>query len=296
MAERVLVTGANGFTGRYMVERLRQQGCEVLQLDARIEPGQPDQHLCDLCDREQTHRLLEQLQPDRVVHLAGIAFVGHPNIDAIYRINIVATHHLLSALAKLPRPPAKVLLASSANVYGNSLHDPIDEATPPNPANDYAVSKLAMEQMALLWCERLPIDLVRPFNYTGVGQSDCFLLPKIVNHFRQGATEIELGNLQVARDFSDVRTVVDAYARLLQVPAAATVYNVCSGHATYLSEVLQMMEEIAGYRVTVRQVKRYSRRNEVERLRGSNSRLVEAIGPLRETALQETLRWMYAAA
>ena len=120
----------------------------------------------------------------------------------------------------------------------------LDETTPPAPSNDYAVSKLAMEYMARLYESRLPIVITRPFNTIGVGQSDSFLIPKIISHTRKRATLIELGNLDVARDFSDVRIVVQLYQRLLDTPAAVgQTFNVCSGKAWTLNEVLAKVRE-----------------------------------------------------
>jgi nucleoside-diphosphate-sugar epimerase len=188
-----------------------------------------------------------------------------------------------------------VLLASSANVYGNAVVDPITEDVPPAPANDYAVSKLAMEHAARLHAGRLPIIIVRPFNYTGVGQAPHFLLPKIVDHFRRGARRIELGNLDVARDFSDVRDVVVIYRRLIERAPPGTLVNVCSGAAYSLSDVLDLMAGIAGYRIDVTVNPAFVRANEVRRLAGDTSRLQQLVGPMERTPLAATLRWMYEA-
>lgn len=285
-----LVTGARGFTGRYMVQRLEQAGYRVVGLAHEEGPGVVG---CDLLDRERLHSVVAEAAPDVVVHLAAIAFVAHGDVDAIYRTNVVGTRHLLEALAALPSVPRAVLLASSANVYGNAAVDPIDESVPPAPANDYAVSKVAMEHMARLWMDQLPIVIARPFNYTGVGQADHFLLPKIVKHFREGKKEIELGNLDVARDFSDVRAVVDAYSRLLESAPSAEAINICSGVATPLEEVIRLMSEIAGYTIDVKVNPAFVRKNEVKSLRGSNAKLIDTIGEMEVIPLKNTLRLMY---
>jgi GDP-6-deoxy-D-talose 4-dehydrogenase len=219
--------------------------------------------------------------------------VAHGDVDAIYRTNVVGTRHLLESLAALPRRPGAVLLASSANVYGNSDQERLDESVLPSPANDYAVSKLAMEYMARLWSDRLPIILTRPFNYTGVGQSEVFLLPKIVGHFQRGERRIELGNIHVARDFQDVRFVADAYVRLLSTAASGKTVNICSGASVSLSEVINMMETIAGYQIGVEVNPAFVRANEVARLTGDNALLRELIGPLDVIPLRSTLEWMY---
>jgi nucleoside-diphosphate-sugar epimerase len=233
-----------------------------------------------------------------VVHLAGIAFVAHANVDLIYQVNVMGSRNLLEALAASTHRPSAVLLASSANIYGNADVPVIDERQAPAPANDYAVSKLAMEYMARLWMDRLPIILARPFNYTGVGQADNFLLPKIVSHFRRGAREIELGNLAIARDFSDVRSVVRSYRGLLANAAQAwsnPAFNICSGHSTSLHSVIGMMEEIAGYKMTVKVNPAFVRSNDVMTLTGSRAKLDEAIGPVEQVPLADTLAWMYRA-
>jgi len=237
------------------------------------------------------------VRPDVVAHLAAIAFVGHGDVEHIYRVNVAGTRNLLEALAGLEKKPSAVLLASSANVYGNTDVGIINEDVPAAPANDYAVSKLAMEYMARLWQDKLPLIVVRPFNYTGVGQHENFLLPKIVSHFRRNAADIELGNLHVWRDFSDVRMVAASYRKLLAAgPAVAgQAFNICSGHGYSLGEALDMMADIAGYKINVHVNPAFVRANEVVRLVGDNRRLVAATGVLATVPLADTLRWMYSA-
>lgn len=285
--KRVLVTGTSGFTGRYLVDLLQAQGCHVLRLDDATA-GTP----VDLLDRAALHTAVQQLQPELVVHLAAISFVAHGDADEIYRVNIVGTRNLLEALAQLPVTPAHVLLASSANVYGNAGGE-LDEQAPLSPQNDYAVSKMAMESMAQLWNERLPITLVRPFNYTGVGQSERFLIPKIVSHFQRRAEVIELGNLDVSRDFYDVRRVVDVYSRLLALPGAGEVYNVCSGVEWTLDRVIETLRELSGHNIEVRVNPDFVRANEVKSLRGSNKKLLDKVGVLSPFDFSSTLAWMY---
>lgn len=296
----VLVTGGDGFTGRYLVDALARDGHDVhvmvrraIRADDRLAKQCADRiHIADLADRAGLARIAEEVQPHHVIHLAAIAFVAHDDVDSIYRTNIVGSRNLLEAVARTPLPPRSILLASSANVYGNANAEVVDESVAPAPANDYAVSKLAMEYMARTWADRLPIQIVRPFNYTGVGQGESFLIPKIVAHFKRRAPVLELGNLDVERDFSDVRTVVDCYRRVIEAGIAGVLLNVCSGRGTTLREVLDMATDITGHRPEIRINPAFVRANEVRRLVGSRDRLELAIGPVRGPDMRETLEWM----
>jgi nucleoside-diphosphate-sugar epimerase len=293
--KRALITGLRGFTGYYMARELSAAGYEVYGTVLPGEPTGPDIFAVDLLDRSSVAAAVEQVRPDVVVHLAAIAFVAHNDADQMYRVNVVGTRNLLEALAAGSHKPSSVLLASSANIYGNARVPVIDESVAPNPANDYAVSKLAMEYMARLWMDKLPIVIARPFNYTGVGQTENFLLPKIVSHFRKEARRIELGNLAIARDFSDVRTVARSYRRLLAAAPSGEAFNVCSGQPHSLESLIDMMSEIAGYRIEVHVNPAFVRANEVLTLTGSNAKLAGVIGKIAPTPLLETLRWMYTA-
>ena len=293
----MLITGVAGFTGRYLAPKLAEAGYEVHgAIHAQDDPavtGAARLHRVDIGDARAVTRLIAEVAPAKVVHLAAIAFVAHSDVAEMYRANVVGTRNLLDALASGSTPPDAVLLASSANIYGNARAAVLDEATPPAPANDYGVTKATAEMIAGMYANRLPLIVARPFNYTGRGQSEQFLIPKIVSHVRRRADEIELGNLDVARDFSDVRGVVDAYARLLESPRAiGETFNTCSGRATALSEVIQLASRLSGHELKVRVNPAFVRADEVKTLRGSAAKIEGVIGPLAMPSLEETLRWM----
>lgn len=290
--QRALITGIRGFTGRYLAQELEAAGYQVFGTAHGAEAQGDGIYGVDLSDRHRLQEIMAEVQPDVIAHLAAISFVAHGDAEAIYRVNVVGTRNVLEAAASVSYRPSAVLVASSANIYGNTTTEVIAETEPAMPANDYAVSKLAMEHVARLWMDKLPIIVTRPFNYTGVGQAENFLLPKIISHYRQGLRHIELGNLDVARDFSDVRTVVRAYLRLLQQAPAGRTVNICSGHAHSLREILTMAAQIAGYTIDVSVNPAFVRANEVHRLMGNPSLLRDTIGELPSIALSDTLTWM----
>ena len=211
------MTGAEGFTGQHFFPMAQLAEHEVHCLKA------------DLTNVNALQEEVQAVRPELVVHLAAISFVGHADISAFYKINVIGTINLLDALVSLPSQPKRVLLASSANIYGNCEQSPIAENQHPAPVNHYATSKLAMEYMARTYLDLLPIFFTRPFNYVGLGQAGSFVIPKLVSHFVKKAEVIELGNLNVEREFNDVRFVCDAYLRLLDAAEPGEVYNICSG-------------------------------------------------------------------
>lgn len=290
---RVLVTGANGFTGVWLQRELEASGYEVVGT-CFADPA-AGQRVLDITSPADCVSVVEDVRPDYVIHLAAISFVQHADATDFHQVNVLGTTHLLDALAGAATSPAKVLLASSANIYGNVDGVALTEDQPPAPANHYAVSKLTMEQMAMAYFERLPIVMTRPFNYTGIGQSASFLVPKIVSHFASGARTIELGNTEIARDFSDVRMVANAYRRLIESPFRGRTFNICTGVAISLHEIIVMMEEIAGYTIDVHVNPEFVRSNDVLQLTGDPRALIDAIGPIAPIPFRETLKGMYDA-
>ncbi|NEX64480.1 GDP-mannose 4,6-dehydratase [Noviherbaspirillum galbum] len=290
---RVLLTGANGFTGKYVRAELIDSGYDVV--DAIVGAPRNDHEVTlDITSPDNCRRVMETVRPDYLVHLAAISFVAHADAEALYRVNVIGTLNLLEAMADAGLSPRRILVASSANVYGNATSGVIRESQPPQPVNHYATSKLAMEHMVRIWSDRMPIVITRPFNYTGVGQEPHFLVPKIVSHFVRRAPVIELGNLDVERDFSDVRMVAAAYHGLLEQDAAAgQIVNVCSGHPYSLKNIIEMMQAIAGYEIEVRVNPAFVRQSEVKTLVGSPDKLQSLVGNLKRFPLDDTLRWMY---
>ena len=289
----VLITGLHGFTGEHLAAALRLRGARVVGL-VQGTPRSADELACDLTDNQAVNAAVAQLRPTHVVHLAAQSFVGHADARAFYDVNVFGTLNLLEALAALDTPPTKVLIASSSNVYGTPGVEILDESICPAPVNHYGCSKLAMEHMVRTWFERLPIIITRPFNYTGLGQDERFLIPKIVAHFRRGAPVIELGNLDVARDFSDVRDITSAYVGLLGSGIHSALFNVCSGKAVALRQVLNMMGEMTGHAIDVRVNPEFVRANEIPVLCGSHGRLTSAVGFAPRHRLVDTLNWMLA--
>lgn len=290
-----LVTGASGFTGQYMVEALENQGFQVVGLGNH--PTAADQTLaCDLTDAAAVKECVERVKPNWVIHLAALSFVGHEDQRAFYDVNVFGTLNLLQALAELNTPPDRILVASSANVYGTPDVGVIDESACPAPVNHYACSKLAMEHMVANWFERLPIVITRPFNYTGPHQHTRFLVPKIVDHFARQSSTIELGNIDVSRDFSDVRDVVRAYMALLEADIKGTVVNISSGTDTALRTIIEKVGALAGYEIDIQVNPAFVRKNEIPRLCGSNQRLRELTGWQPKYNLDTTLNDMLEAA
>ncbi len=292
---KILITGINGFTGHYLAEAFKVKGYEVYGLAQFVNRPGDGIYSCDLLDRQKLSTLISQFKPDLVAHLAGTTYVGHHNPEEFYRVNVIGTTNLLEALTQPGLKSPRVLIASSANIYGTPALEVLSEEVPPAPVNHYAASKVAMEHMVRTWFDKLPIIITRPFNYTGVGQEEKFLIPKIIGHFKRKEKVIELGNLDISRDFSDVRDVATAYVRLLESDVRSVSVNICSGHDISLKKIIQDANKIAGYNIDVRVNPDFVRTNEIRQLHGDNAYLKQLIGDHSLIPFKDTLQWMYEA-
>ena len=283
MSKSILLTGADGFTGQHFSKSASERGYFVYPLTS------------DLVNKDEIASELSGKTFDYVVHLAAISAVTHADELALYQVNLLGTLNLLQVVASLASTPEKIIIASSANIYGNAPESPIYELAAPAPVNHYAMSKLAMELMLEKFQAKLPLVAVRPFNYTGVGQDERFVIPKLVNHFKQRKACVELGNISVEREFNDVRTVCDTYLELLIHGKAHEAYNVCSGTTYSLTQVVEILTGLTGHELELRINPDFVRENEVHRLCGNPAKLEACLGALKHRTLDDTLQWMLSS-
>jgi GDP-4-dehydro-6-deoxy-D-mannose reductase len=291
---RALITGGKGFVGQWLAAHLKDQGDEVAVIDLET----------DVADGTAVRRVLHDVAPDAIYHLAAMTHVGESWEDPsqVLRVNVLGTAEVLAAARTLPQ--ARVLVVSSAEVYGvvGPEQLPLGESTPTAPASPYAASKLAAEAVALqAWRGyRQPVIVVRPFNHIGPGQSPNFFVPalakRIVEARRSGAGSLRVGTLTTRRDFTDVRDVVVAYRLLIEKGAPGDVYNVCSGRDVAMSDVAAQLLALAGADLTLETDPELVRPVDVPVLRGDAGRLHAATGwqpsiPLATTLADVLTSW-----
>lgn len=298
---RIGVTGSGGFAGRWLSEELRRAGHEVIGAD-RAE--------VDVRDRTAVGRWLRAVRPDAIAHLAAVSFGPDAAADEATALDVNAggTRALLDAALALPVPPA-VLVTGSADVYTPPPDDrALDEGWPVGPVSPYGRSKLAQEHAALAVAARhdLRLAVTRAFNHTGPRQRREFVVPALARRVAEVAAGrngvVTVGNLDVRRDFSDVRDVVVAYRLVLEalaggiLPPGGTVLNVASGHARSIREVLAALCAIAGAEADAVVDPRLVRTADPPVIRGDASRLRATTGWRPRIAWEQTLADVYAEA
>ena len=262
---KILITGANGFTGQHFAKFAHDAGYETISLTSNLN------------DIPSIELEVIEANADFIAHFAGISFVPSKDQEAFYRVHALGTSNLLNAALKQANLPKKILLASSATVYGNSINLLSDEKQDLSPIDHYAISKVAMEEMAKTYYQSLPIVVARPFNYTGPGQKENFLIPKLIQHFSEKKSIIELGNLEIEREFNDIQTICFAYLSLLEFGEKSETYNVCSGHARSLKLVLDTLIEMTGHSIEIKVNPDFVRANEIRRMCGNPSKLISLL-------------------
>jgi GDP-4-dehydro-6-deoxy-D-mannose reductase len=303
---RALVTGASGFVGRYLVSALRRQGDEVLACGGPHDDGS-DFFPIDLGDSDSLRAALEAARPNVIFHLAAQTFVPQSLRSPIesYEVNALGSARLAEAVRAYDADPSpRIVFAGSAEVYGirDPNEYPLREGLDLRPANPYGASKAAAEAFLLSGARSFGLDVVvaRAFNHIGPNQSERFVVASLAAQLARiaggGEPQMYVGSLSSARDFLDVRDVVEAYLALARRGEGAQVYNVCSGRAVTIRDVLRELISIARVPVEVREDPERMRASETPLSVGSPAKLSKATGWQPKIPLDRSLRDIYAAA
>lgn len=305
---KALVTGINGFAGSYLAELLLENNWEVA---GTIQPGTGLDNIghiekslsltsVDLLDKNPLAELFKLSAPDVIFHLAGASSVkeSFQNPYKCFDVNVIGGLNVLESAKKHCRE-ATILLVTSAEIYGRSLSSdkPTDENSMVLPKSPYAVSKAALDMLGQVYADRsqLKVIIARPFNHIGPRQSDTFFVPtvakqiaKIIN--KSSIPEISLGNLEVCRDFTDVRDVVDAYLRLALKGRVGEIYNVCSGKSYCLKNIVEEMIDLSKIKVVIKIDPAKVRKVDLLNMKVDNSKIKKEVGWQPKIDLTTSLR------
>lgn len=300
-AAPTLVTGAMGFVGGHLIDRLagsspvigwyRPSGRSPSDLAA------VDWEAVDILDRARVIDAVQAAQPSRIYHLAGAPHVGASwqTVVAHLETNALGTHYLLEAVRKLGRP-CRVLVVTSAQIYQAS-DEPIDENAPRVPANPYGLSKLAADDLALRAAVEDGLDVIvaRPFNHAGPRQSAEYVVSSFARQIArieagQAPPVIHVGNLEARRDLTDVRDVVAAYERLMDAAPVGRPYNICSGRAWRIADLLDELRQLSSRQVRVELDEHRLRPADVPVIQGDASRIRVELGWMPRIRVEDTLR------
>jgi GDP-4-dehydro-6-deoxy-D-mannose reductase len=310
MTGATLVTGAAGFVGGHMLDRLGRQPAQTII--AWHRPGTPppaQQHPTpivwrpvDIVDRGAVMAALEQASPARIFHLAGAPSVetSWRNVVPHLSVNAIGTHNLLDAV-RVTRLNCRVLVVSSAQVYQPS-DDVLREDSLLRPVTPYGLSKLAQDQLALMSSrdDGLDVCIARPFNHVGPRQSAAFAVSSFARQIARieaGLSEPRLlvGNLDARRDITDVRDVVEAYERIVEGGQAGRPYNICSGRAWRIRDLLDELMHLTTVPVQVDTDPDRLRPSDIPIVQGDAARMRVELGWAPaihvEQTLHDTLQW-----
>ena len=308
-AVKILVTGADGFVGRFLVRTLVVAGHDVVAAIRRggSEPGtwleEPERRRVDLLpfDLEDPDAAAARLETEGVIHLAAIASSREARRDPAlaWSVNTAGTARLLEALAAARdqgRGDPAVIVVSSGEVYGDGPARPRPETDPVRPQSPYAATKAAAEIGALEIARRtgLRVIVARAFQHTGPGQADLYVVPALARRMAQarvaGTREIPVGNLEPVRDITDVRDVVAAYVALLERGAVGETYNVARGEGIALSEVFSRLAQILDFDARPVRDASLARTGDIPHLVGDPAKIRAATGWVPTRTIDQTLR------
>ena len=308
--DKFLITGCSGFVGRHFLDYLEDNRikCEILGID--LDPMVPHRKFryvdmrsecVDLLDQNDIERIIFDFQPRYILHLASFSSVAfswkNPTISFKNNVNIFL--NLLEVIRKYGLN-TRILSIGSSEEYGNVAPEetPLTEMSPLRPLSPYAVARVAQEMLSKLYADSFGIDIVitRSFNHIGPGQRDVFVVASFIRRILEAKLSgedkmtMKTGDLQIVRDFLDVRDVVKAYYLLLKKGRKGEVYNICSGIPTQLSEIIDMTAEIVDLKVDTVVAPEFVRPNDNPYILGDNSKLKRDTGWEKSFALETSIR------
>jgi GDP-4-dehydro-6-deoxy-D-mannose reductase len=299
--ETTLVTGAAGFAGSHLLDRLGDRSPVVAWRRPGGSPPSSESHVewqaVDIVDADAVRRALDDVRPRRIYHLAGAAAVdtSWKSVVPHLQVNALGTHHLLEAV-RTGGFTCRVLVVTSSQIYQVG-DEPVDEGAPLVPPNPYGLSKLAQDQIALRAVQDDALDVViaRPFNHIGPRQTPGFAVASFARQIArieagEAAPEIRVGNLDARRDVTDVRDVVDAYVQLMHAAPPGRPYNVCSGRAWRMGDLLEELVHLSTTDVRVETDPARMRPNDVPVFQGNATRIRTEIGWVSTIKVEQTLR------
>lgn len=305
---RILVTGADGFVGRYLLQALMQRKHHTIAglLRSGVDLTDASETVClNITDSEQVNTVIDELQPEGIIHLAAQSMVeaAWQNPAETLLVNTIGTTNIVKAVAQFSRA-TKVVTIGSSEEYGltGKLGRPLVESDPCLPQNPYAISKFAAGLMAIQLATKDDIKVVhlRPFNHFGPYQRQGFVVSDFagqIARIEKGliAPIISVGDLSAQRDFTDVRDVIQAYIHLLEQDVATGIYNICSGEPHAAREILDILLANTQAKIEVKLDQARFRPSEVPLFIGSAEKVMQAVGwkPQRrfQDSLVETLKW-----
>lgn len=301
---KVLLFGANGFVGPYLAKEFEEHGYQVLVSDLTDAPApllQNNEYFsCNLMDSENIKRIVSVTKPDIIINLAAISSVGQSWLmpQKTISVNMVGSLNIFDAAKDLESPP-KILAIGSSEEYAPS-EAPLNEESPLLANNPYGISKVGQEQLSHIYADRfgLRVYSVRAFNHTGVGQTDTFVLPSFCKQVaaieQSGKTgSIRVGNLDIKRDFSDVHDIVRAYRLIVESDYVGTVFNVGSGIAYSLNDLLESTISHCSQKVIVQVDRDRFRPSDNPIICCNNKKARELLGWQPKYQIKDTLEEMY---
>ncbi len=297
---RILITGGTGFVGSHLIRFLRSFDAKLIVVssgDATFQEPGVDYCKADIRNSDDIRAVVRAANPSQIYHLAGISSVAASwnNPRLAFDVNVIGSYNVFEAAMRLPSPPT-ILNVSTSQVYARS-DAALTETSPLDPDNPYAATKAMAELLVVQY--RKPtsggIITARAFNHTGTGQLPSFVLPSFAKQLAEmeaglSSPVLKVGNINVKRDFTDVRDVVVAYCELLDKGKVGEIYNVCSGHSVLLADLVRELQKNCRVTVKIEVDPARLRSSEVPQMVGDPGKIRRVTGWNPQVSLESTLK------